>query len=148
MCMFRVLFSLFFLQLKNKIPSFDWKKLWQGANSTKAVKNGFSWMTLTGSPSVQLGKCAFQSICTEVVIFYSIYLNQQGALRLQTRASKHWSHMWFVWFVFISSRHLKVKWDIWNSLPSWVLGASVHSLSELLLYNRRICGHISFTFIF
>lgn len=127
-------FSLFFLQLKNKIPSFDWMKLWQGANSTKALKNGFCWMTLTVLPSFQLGKCAFHSICTEVVIFYYIYLKQQGALRLQTRTSEHWSHMWFVWFVFISSSwHLKVKWDIWNSLPSWVFGASVHSLSELLL---------------
>lgn len=86
MCIFSVPFFLFLLQLKNKITCFYWKKLWQGANSTKALKKESSLiLPLTISPSFKLGKCALHSICTEIVIFYYIYLKQTGCYEITNK---------------------------------------------------------------
>lgn len=42
-------------------------------------------LTLIVSPSFQLGKCALHSICTEIVIFYYIYLKQTGCFEITNK---------------------------------------------------------------
>lgn len=71
------------------------------------------------------GKCALHSICTEIVIFYCIYLKQTGCFQIK----KHKDHQIFqsnVAFVFISCSWLKVTWSVTegyvlNLLPVWVM---------------------------
>lgn len=82
------------------------------------------------------GKCALHSICTEIVIFYCIYLKQTGCFRIKnSKITRSSSQMWYVSPVFISCRwQLKRVNPCRSELRCY--------LPKLLLYNPTICGHI------
>lgn len=106
--------------------------VWQGANYTKVL-------VLTLSPPLSLvsftiswsffywGKCALHSICTEIVIFYCIYLkNKQGALKLKKKNKDHQifqsNVVYFICIYFLKlTLEVKRVTNMLDSLAAWVM---------------------------